>query len=98
MRTAGGVLKNNWNKDLLLFSLARLHDEALTGYVGSAHTVVNSDDRFLWSFCFVKDAPGDDVLKERCEKFLDFARKNMFLEPVTLISEEFSFYKTSVYK
>ncbi len=89
------ALKNTWNKDLLLFTLARLHDEALTGYVGSAHTVVNSDDRFLWSFCFVKDAPGDDVLKERCEKFLDFARKNMFLEPVTLISEEFSFYKTS---
>ena len=90
------AIKNNWNKDLILFTLARLHDEALTGYVGSAHTVVNSDDRFVQSLCFVKDAPDDDVLKERCKKFVEFAKVHMSLSPVTLISEEFAFYNTSL--
>ena len=88
------AIRKTWNKDLLLFTLSRLHDEALLDYVGSAHTVVNSDDRFVWCFCFVSGAPEDDILKARCEKLISFANQHMSLNPVVLISEAFPFYET----
>jgi len=89
------AIKNGWNKELLLFTINRLHDEVLTNYVGSAHTVVNSDDRFIWSFCFVKDAPEGELLKQRCAALGDFCVNHMHLNPVTLISEPFCFYETT---
>ncbi len=89
------AIKAGWTKELLLFSINRLHDEVLTGYVGSAYTVVYYDDRFIWSFCFVKDAPEGDLLKQRCNALGEFCRDYMFLSPVTLISEPFPFYETT---
>lgn len=89
------AIRKTWNKDLLLFTLSRLHDETLLDYVGSAHTVVNSDDRFLWCFCFVKGTPDDETLKDRCKKLIEFTDKNMSMKPVVLISDPFSFYEAS---
>ena len=89
------AIKDGWNKELLLFTINRLHDEVLANYVGSAHTVVYSDDRFIWSFCFVKDAPNGELLKQRCKALADFCVGHMHLNPVTLISEQFYFYETT---
>ncbi|MBQ2509851.1 MAG: response regulator, partial [Erysipelotrichaceae bacterium] len=89
------AIRKTWNKDLLIFTSSRLHDEALLDYVGSAHTVVNSDDRFLWSFCFIEGTPSDEELKTRCRKLIGFSEQYMSMSPVALISEPFAFYKAS---
>lgn len=89
------AIRKTWNKDLLIFTSSRLHDEAILNYVGSAHTVVNSDDRFLWSFCFVEGSPSDEELEERCKKLIEFTNRYMSMNPVVLISEPFEFYKAS---
>ncbi|MBP5280665.1 MAG: helix-turn-helix transcriptional regulator, partial [Erysipelotrichaceae bacterium] len=89
------AIRKTWNKDLLIFTSARLHDEAILDYVGSAYTVVNSDDRFLWSFCFVKGTPSDEELEEKCRKLIEFCDNHMSMNPVALISDPFEFYEAS---
>ena len=89
------AIRKTWNKDLLVFTASQLHDEALLDYVGSAHTVVNSDDRFLWCFCFISGEPENDDLKRRCERLIEFTKRYISLEPVTLISEPFRFYEAA---
>ena len=89
------AIKKTWSKELLLFTASKIHDEAILDYVGSAHTVVNSDDRFIWSFCFVQNELDRDVLTERSRKLIDFVNRYMSLNPVIIISEEFSFYEAS---
>ena len=89
------AIKKTWNKELLVFTASQLHDEALLEYIGSAHTVVNSDDRFLWCFCFIRGELSDDELKKRCEKLISFSEVHMSLKPVALISDIFSFYEAS---
>ncbi|MBQ2658998.1 MAG: helix-turn-helix domain-containing protein [Erysipelotrichaceae bacterium] len=88
------AIRKTWNKDLLVFTSSRLHDEAILDYVGSAYTVVNSDDRFLWNFCFVKGTPGDEQLEEKCRKLIEFSTRYMSMNPVALISDVFAFYET----
>ncbi len=89
------AIRKTWNKELLVFTASRLHDEALLDYVGSAHSVVNSDDRFLWTFCFI-DQPLDDAsIRERCEKLIRFGKDYMSMDPVVLISRPFAFYETA---
>ena len=89
------AIRKTWNKDLLIFTSARLHDEAILGYIGSAYTVVNSDDRFLWSFCFVKGTPSNEELEEKCRKLIEFCENHMSMSPVALISDPFEFYQAS---
>ncbi|MBQ1508876.1 MAG: response regulator, partial [Erysipelotrichaceae bacterium] len=89
------AIRKTWNKDLLVFTASQLHDEALLDYVGSAHTVVNSDDRFLWCFCFVSGEPGNEELKQRCEQLIGFTNRYISLNPVALISEPFRFYEAA---
>jgi len=89
------AIRKTWNKDLLIFTSARLHDEAINDYIGSAYTVVNSDDRFLWNFCFVKGTLDNEELEERCRKLIAFYENHMSMSPVALISEPFEFYQAS---
>ena len=89
------AIRKTWDKDLLLFTLSHLHDEALLDYVGSAHTVVNSDDRFLWCFCFLKGEIDDETIRGRTEQLIRFAEQNTSLSPVALISEPFRFYEAT---
>ncbi|MBR4462002.1 MAG: helix-turn-helix domain-containing protein [Erysipelotrichaceae bacterium] len=87
------AIRKTWNKDLLLYTFSKLHDEALLDYVGSAHSVINSDDRFLWCLCFVPGCEEDAILKEKCEKLIGFSDRYMSLVPVALISGSFHFYE-----
>ena len=89
------AIKAGWNKELLLFSFNRANDEILAEYVGSAYTVVYSDDRFIWNLCFVKDAPDEETIRLRCTELVKFCSENICLNPVTLISEPFCFYETT---
>ena len=89
------AIRKTWSKDLLLFTTSRMHDEALLNYIGSAHTVVNSDDRFIWSLCFIEGNPGDDELLAKSRTLIDFSDMHMSLRPAVLISEPFMFYQAS---
>ena len=89
------AIKKTWSKDLLVFTSARIHDEALAEHIGSAYTVVNSDDRFLWNICFVPGETDDETLKERSEKLIGFCKRYMSFHPVVLISDVFPFYQTA---
>ena len=89
------AIKRTWSKELLLFTAARIHDEAILGYVGSAYTVTNSDDRFIWSTCFVRAEVSDEELQERSYKLIEFGKTHISLNPVVLISESFQFYRAS---
>ena len=89
------AIRKTWSKDLLVFTASRIHDEVLLDYIGSAHTVVNSDDRFLWSFCFIKGITSDEELERRSQRLIDFGCQYMSLNPVALISDQFSFYQAA---
>ena len=89
------AIRKTWNKDLLIFTSSKLHDEAILDYIGSAHTVVNSDDRFIWNFCFVQGDHSEKELEEKCQKLIDFTQRYMSIVPVVLISEPFEFYQAS---
>ena len=89
------AIRKTWDKDLLVFTSSRLHDEAIMDYIGSAYTIVNSDSRFLWDFCFVKGTPSDEELEERCKNLIDFSHRYMSMDPVVLISDVFEFYEAS---
>ena len=89
------AIRKTWNKELLVFTASRIHDEVLLDYVGSAHTVVNSDARFLWNFCFIDVPMEDEELKGRCITLIEFSRNYMSIDPVILISGVFPFHETA---
>ncbi|MDO4940497.1 MAG: helix-turn-helix domain-containing protein [Erysipelotrichaceae bacterium] len=89
-------INSEWSKDLLLYTSPRIHDEILNNYIGSAHTIVNFDDRFLWCITFVNDDVDDQQLEERCRTLNDFCKEHFEIEPVILISDKFVFYKASI--
>ncbi len=89
------AIQKTWSRQLLLFTYGRIHDEALLDYIGSAYTVVNSDSRFIWAMCFVREALSDSEIKAKCEKLISFTNKYMSLNPAVLISDVFPFYQAS---
>ncbi len=89
------TVSSEWSKDLLLYTAARVHDEALNNYIGSAHTIVNNDDRFLWCITFVDADIEKTELERRCRVLNDFCKENFAIEPVDLISNPFAFYEAS---
>ncbi|MBR0137088.1 MAG: helix-turn-helix domain-containing protein [Erysipelotrichaceae bacterium] len=89
------AIKQTWSRELLVYTSARIHDEALANYVGSAYTVVNSDDRFLWNICFIRGQESDETLTDRSNKLIEFCKQYMSMNPVVLISDVFPFYETA---
>ncbi len=87
------ALKDIWTRDLLLYTYGRFHDEALAHYIGSAYTLLNADDRFMWCSCFVPaDGCGEEELRGRCDDLMTLCADQMSIRPVILISEEFPLY------
>ena len=87
------AVKDIWTRDLLLYTYGRAHDEALARYIGSAYTLINADDRFIWCSCFVPaDGCGEPELRERCDELMTLCADHMSVRPVILISEEFPLY------
>jgi len=93
------AIKGVWSRELLMYTIGRFHDEALADYVGSAYTLVNTDDRFIWCFCFVPDEVcADAALEERCTTLMALCGDHMSLHPVILISEPFALYEAGAVK
>lgn len=89
-------MSSDWSKELLLFAAARVHDETLNNYVGSAHAIVNYDDRFMWCITYVSEGIETSELEDRCNKLSEFCFEHFNIKPVMLISNEFKFYNASL--
>ena len=90
------AVREAWSRELLLYTLARLHDETLVDYIGSAYTLVHGDERFLWCTCFVPEHTGSmAVLEERCRKLMDLCNNHTSLNPVFLISDRFALHEAA---
>lgn len=87
------AVKDIWTRELLLYTYGRFHDEALAHYIGSAYTLINADDRFIWCSCFVSaDDCGEEELRARCDDLMTLCADQMSIRPVILISEVFPLY------
>ena len=70
-------MSSDWSKELLLFAAARVHDETLNNYVGSAHAIVNYDDRFMWCITYVPEGIETSELEDRCNKLSEFCFEHL---------------------
>ena len=90
------AVKDIWTRELLLYTYGRAHDEALAHYVGSAYTLINADDRFIWCSCFVAaEQCGEEELRARCDDLMTLCADHMSVRPVILLSEEFPLYRAA---
>ena len=90
------AIKDIWTRELLLYTYGRAHDEALAQYIGSAYTLINADDRFIWCSCFVPaETCGEEELRRRCDDLMTLCADHMSMRPVILISEEFPLYQAA---
>ncbi len=91
------AVRSTWNRELLSYTMARLHDEALANYIGSAYCLVDFDGRFLLCTCFI---PGqlEEELLPRCRMLLDLCVNQVGLRPSILIGSSFPLYQASSMK
>ena len=90
------AVKDVWTRELLLYTYGRSHDEALVRYIGSAYTLINADDRFMWCSCFVPAEECDEeTLRGRCDDLMTLCADQMSVRPVILISGEFPLYRAA---
>lgn len=87
------ALKTEWNRELLMYTIGRLHDETLADYIGSAYTLINSDNRFVECVCFVPAGQCDEaLLHQRCDQLIQLFADHTGLRPTILISESFALH------
>ena len=90
------AIKDVWTRELLLYTYGRAHDEALAQYIGSAYTLINADDRFMWCSCFVPaEGCDEEALRGRCDDLMTLCADQMSIRPVILISEEFPLWRSA---
>lgn len=91
------AVQATWNRELLSYTMARLHDEALANYIGSAYCLVDFDGRFLLCTCFI---PGqlEEELLPRCRMLLDLCVNQVGLRPSILVGSSFPLYQASSVK
>ncbi len=93
------AVRELWSHELLMYTIGRLHDETLADYIGSAYTLIHSDEWFLRCTCFVPESVcSGPVLEERCARLLSLCESHTSLSPVFLISEPFPLYEASSVK
>lgn len=86
------AIMKNWNKNQLIHMSERIHNEAIVNYVGTAYSLVDVDDRFIWNVTYLPANISKEELYSRCEKLIKFSKEHMLLNPVVLISDPFVFY------
>lgn len=85
------AVKEIWSKELLMYTIGRLCDETLVGYIGSAYSLINSDERYVWCSCFVPErACGGEELRSRCGRLLELFTGQLSLRPVIILSPAFA--------
>ena len=90
------AVKEIWSKELLMYTIGRLCDETLVGYIGSPYSLINSDDRYIWCSCFVPEREcGVEELRARCQRLMGLFTGQLSLRPVVLLSPAFALTEAS---
>lgn len=91
------ALQGPWSRELLSYTLTRLHDETLADYIGSAYCLTDFDSRFLVCTCFV---PGrmEQALPQRCHMLMELCVNQVGLRPSILISAPFPLFRAAAVK
>lgn len=93
------AIREIWSQELLMYTIGRLHDETLAGYIGSAYTLLHADERFLWCTCFIPESVCSlAVLEERSRRLMSLCENHTSLSPVFLISTPFPLYEAGAMK
>lgn len=90
------ALERKWDKNQMIHMSNRIHNEAIVDYVGTAYSVVDVDDRFIWNITYVPNELDNDGIHSRCEKLIEFSKTHMALNPVVLVSDPFPLYQGSI--
>lgn len=93
------AMQSIWNRELLMYAVGRLHDEALANYIGSAYSMTGYDGRFLCCTGFVPaEGCGEEELADRCRAMLALCMENISLRPSILVSRAFPLYRAAEVK
>ena len=88
------AIMNTWSRDLLCFTVSRLSNEALDEYVGSSYAIVESNERFMWTICFVPGEVSDEQLTNRCQTLINCSMECTSMNPVVLLSGKVPFWQS----
>ncbi len=90
------AMQSIWNRETLMYTMGRLHDEALAHYIGSAYSMTDYDGRFLRCTGFVPaEDCGEEELRSRCHAMMTLCMDHLSLRPSILVSRAFPLYRAS---
>lgn len=93
------ALKLGWDRDLLMYTVGRLHDETLLGYIGSAYTLTNWEKRFILCVCFIPEGQcSREALMQRCEQLAQICGTQTGTKPSVLVGGPFPLYRSAEIK
>lgn len=93
------AMQSIWNRELLMYAVGRLHDEALANYIGSAYSMTNYDGRFLCCTGFIPaEGCGEEEVMVRCRAMMTLCMENISLRPSVLVSRAFPLYRAAEVK
>ena len=90
------AIQSVWDRELLLYTVGRLHDEVLASYIGSAYSMTDYDGRFLRCTGFVPaENCGEAELTDRCHTMLALCAEHFSLRPSILVSGAFPLHRAA---
>ena len=93
------ALKLGWDRELLMYTIGRLHDETLLGYIGSAYTLTNWEKRFILCACFIPEEQcSRETLMQRCEQLAQICGTQTGTKPSVLVGGPFPLYQSAEIK
>lgn len=90
------ALNGGWSREFLCYSLERLAEEILTGYVGCVSTIASQGERYVHTTTYIpagKQTEAESL--KRAELYASYVSLNYKMTPVCVVSEEFPLYLAS---
>ena len=90
------ALNGGWSREFLCYSLERLAEEILTGYVGCVSTIAGQGERYVHTTTYIpagKQTEAESL--KRAELYASYVSVNYKMTPVCVVSEEFPLYLAS---
>ena len=88
------ALQGTWNRELLSYTISRLHDETLADYIGSAYCLVDFDGRFLLCTCFIPGQSEEELIS-RCRTLMSLCVNQVGVRPSILVGPDFPLYRAA---
>ena len=90
------ALNGGWSREFLCYSLERLAEEILTGYVGCVSTIAGQGERYVHTTTYIPAGKQtEDESLKRAELYASYVSVNYKMTPVCVVSEEFPLYLAS---